>query len=171
MVEQGANLSIASDFLNHPLSQTQQVLYDRLRASAEYFNIHGYTIIVAAGHAQEMEEELSSIAHKLRDLLDPDAIFLVVTTRGGVQLIARSTTDNIDVAAFVANFGGGGHERAAAGLIRGQELEQVRAELVRLLPDYVRPAVSVAQIMSRGTGALEGYSGAGSGAPNAALRL
>jgi len=35
-----------------------------------------------------MDEELSTVAHKLRDLLDPDALFLLVTTRGGVQLIA-----------------------------------------------------------------------------------
>jgi len=156
LLEQGASLTIASDFLNHPLSQAQQVLYDRLRASAEHLHIHGYTIIIATGHAQDMEEELSSVAHKLRDLLDPDAIFLLVTTRAGVQLIARSTTDNIDVAALAANFGGGGHERAAAGLIRTQdgELEQrleiVREKLVALLPEYTRPAVTVAQIMSRG---------------------
>ncbi len=32
LLEQGASLSIASDFLNHPLSQAQQALYDHLRA-------------------------------------------------------------------------------------------------------------------------------------------
>jgi tRNA nucleotidyltransferase (CCA-adding enzyme) len=154
LVEHGASLSIASDFLNHPLSSAQQLLYDRLRASIETIRIHGYTILIASGHAQDMDEELSTIAHKLRDLLDPDALFLLVTTRGGVQLIARSTTDNIDVAALAINFGGGGHERAAAGLIRGQDFEKVRTELKKLLPDYVQPAVTVSQIMSRGVKVL-----------------
>jgi len=150
LIDQGASLAIASDFLNHPLSLAQQVLYDRLRASAEEFHIHGYTIILTTGHAQEMEEELSSVAHKLRDLLDPDAIILLVTTKGGVQLIARSTTDNIDVSSIASVFGGGGHERAAAGLIRGQDLLQVKEELVRILPNHVRPAITVSQIMSIG---------------------
>lgn len=150
LIEQGASLAIVSDFINQPLSETQQALYDRLRSSAEHFHIHGFTIIVATGHAQGIEEELSSITHKLRDLLDPDAIFMLVTTRGGVQIIARSTTDNIDVAALVSTFGGGGHERAAAGLIRGQELQEVRDELVRRLPEFVLPAITVAQIMSSG---------------------
>ena len=150
LVEQGASLSAANDFLNHPLTQAQQDLYDHLRASAEHFHIHGHTIVLASGDAQEMEEELSTIAHKLRDLLEPDALFVLVTTRGGVQLIARSNSDNIDVAAIVGNFGGGGHERAAAGLVRERTLESVRMELVRLLPEMVRPAVTVAQIMSRG---------------------
>jgi len=150
LLDQGASLSIAGNFLNHPLSPRQQALYDQLRFSAETHHIHGHTIVIAVGDAQDMEEELSSIAHKLRDLHDPDALFLVVSTRGGVQMIARSTTDNIDVAAVVANFGGGGHERAAASLIHDRQLDSVHAELVSILPSFVHPAITVAQIMSSG---------------------
>jgi len=150
LLEQGASLQIAADFLNHPLSQAQQALFDRLRASVEYFPVHGYTIAIAAGHAQEMDEEFSSITHRLRDLLDPDAIFVLVTSHGGVQLIARSTSENIDVAAVAARFGGGGHERAAAALVRGREMEGLRAEIKQALLETVHPAVTVAQIMSRG---------------------
>lgn len=149
LLEQGADLRILADFLNHPLSLQQQAIYDRLRERVETLNIHGYTVVVACGEAQDMEEELSTIAHKLRDLLDPDALFLLVTTRGGVQLIGRSTSDNIDVAEISAVFGGGGHARAAAGLIRGRSLEEVRAELIAVLPEKVRPAITVAEIMSR----------------------
>jgi len=149
LLEMGASLAIASEYLNHPLSPSQQALYDRLRASAENFNIHGHMVVVTTGHAQELDEELSSITHKLRDLLDPDALFVLVTVRGGVQFIARSTSDNIDVAAVAAHFGGGGHERAAACLIRGRELQEIRDELVQHLPEHVRPAITVAQLMSR----------------------
>ncbi len=148
LLEQGASLQVAANFLNHPLSTAQQSLYDHLRQTAEYCQIHGYTIIIAQGEAEEMLEELSSIAHKLRDLLDPDALILIVTTRGGVQLIARSTTDNIDVAALASHFGGGGHERAAASLIKDGSLQEVYEELKGVLPGHVSPAVTVAQIMS-----------------------
>ncbi|MBN1146002.1 MAG: CBS domain-containing protein [Anaerolineales bacterium] len=150
LIEQGASLQIASEYLNHPLSQAQQALYDQLRASLEHYHVHGHTIVVVCGDAQAMDEELSTIAHKLRDLLDPDALFLLVTTRGGVQIIARSTSDHIDVSEIVARFGGGGHERAAAALVRERGLEEVHAELVKILPERVRPAITVAQIMSRG---------------------
>ena len=150
LLEQGADLRIASDFLNHPLSMQQQGVYDALRENLETQDVHGYTVIVACGEAQEMEEELSTVAHKLRDLLDPDALFLLVTTRSGVQMIGRSTTDHIDVAEIAAAFGGGGHNRAAAALIRGRSLEQVRQELVEILPRLVSPALTVAEIMSRG---------------------
>lgn len=148
LLEQGASLQIANNFLNHPMSLAQQELYDRLRAGIKYFDIHGNTIILACGDAQDMDEELSTLAHKLRDLLDPDAIFLVVTTRGGVQIIGRSTNDNINVAEIVSAFGGGGHERAAASLVRDRDLEAVCSDLLRILPEFVRPSITVAQIMS-----------------------
>lgn len=158
LLDHGANLHIAANFLNHPLSAAQQVIYDQLRSNAEYHNIHGHRIVIATGDAQEMEEELSTIVHKLRDLLDPDAIFVLVKTRGGVQMIARSTTDHIDVGACLARFGGGGHERAAAGLVRENKLEELRQELVQELPDHVRPAITVAQIMSRGAQVLSPWT-------------
>jgi tRNA nucleotidyltransferase (CCA-adding enzyme) len=148
LLEHGASLDIAADFLNHPLSLEQQALYDRLRQNSETHNIQGQTILVACGDALDMEEELSTLAHKMRDLLDPDALFILVKTRGGVQLIARSTSDDIDVAQVADHFGGGGHERAAASLIKDQDLESVCQELLQILPSYIRPSITVSQIMS-----------------------
>ncbi len=148
LLEQEANLRVASDFLNHPLSTDQQKLYDTLRQHLETYHIHGHTVVVVCGSAHSMDEELSTVGHKLRDLLDPDALFMLITTRGGVQMIGRSTSDNIDVAEILGRFGGGGHSRAAAGLIKGRELDEVHEELIELLPELVRPAITVAEIMS-----------------------
>jgi len=149
LLERGASLEIAADFLNHPLSLSQQELYDRLQSTSETLRVHGHTILLACGEAHGMDEELSSVAHKLQDVLDPDALFLLATTRGGVQLIARSTSQDIDVAQIAAHFGGGGHSRAAAAMISEGKLEAIRRELVAILPDFVRPAITVSQIMSR----------------------
>ncbi|MCH7662523.1 MAG: CBS domain-containing protein [Chloroflexi bacterium] len=149
LLQQGADLQIAQGFLNHPLSLKQQSLYDEIRTAAQTHTIHGHTIIVACGDAEEVEEELSSIAHKLRDLVDPDALFLLFTTRAGVQLIARSTTDYVDVGKIATHFGGGGHARAAAALIKNKEIATVQAEMLKALPNYIQPAITVAEIMSK----------------------
>jgi tRNA nucleotidyltransferase (CCA-adding enzyme) len=149
LLEQEANLRIASDFLNHPLSVEQQKLYDKLRENLESYQIHGHTVVIACGNAHGLDEELSTVAHKLRDLLDPDALILLITTRAGVQMIGRSTSDNIDVAEITARFGGGGHSRAAASLIKGREIDDVHEELIALLPEFVRPAITVSEIMSQ----------------------
>ena len=149
-MDQGASLKVAGDFLNHPLSSEQQIIYDQLRSDAETLKIHGHTIVIASGHAEDLDEELSSLAHKLRDLLEPDALILIITTRSGVQMIARSTSDLIDVGQIMSEFGGGGHDRAAAALIKNMGIEEVRDELKRKLKDFVRPSTTVAEIMSYG---------------------
>jgi tRNA nucleotidyltransferase (CCA-adding enzyme) len=148
LLEQGASLAIAHDYINHPLSMQQQEIYDQLRQEAETHTIHGHTIIIAQGNALGMDEELSTIAHKMRDLLDPDALILLIEIRGGVQLIARSTSDEIDVSQIATHFGGGGHFRAAAALIKNENLATIHEELIRILPQIVQPGITVAEIMS-----------------------
>ncbi len=159
LMDQGASLKIAANFLNPPLSAAQRLLYDRLLASAESLHIHGHTVVNVTGHAEDMNEEISSIAHKLRDLLDPDALFVLVTTRDGVRIIARSTSDQIDVARIAREFGGGGHERASAALIHPPDettpetlqklLDETKNRLQTLLPTLVQPSIRVRKIMSR----------------------
>jgi tRNA nucleotidyltransferase (CCA-adding enzyme) len=149
LLQQGANLQIAQDFLNHPFSPQQQSLYEELRDSAQTHVIHGHTIVVACGDAAQVEEELSSIAHKLRDLLDPDALFLLLSTRAGIQMIARSTTDYVSVGEIAAHFGGGGHTRASAALIKDRDLSTVLTDVIEQLPNFIKPAVTVLEIMSK----------------------
>ena len=156
LLERGASLKIAADFLNPPLSADQRMLYEALLDNAQTHYINGHRVVIACGDASQVDEEISTLAHKLRDLLDPDALFVVVTTQDGVRIVARSTSDAIDVSNITAEFGGGGHDRAAAALIRDGEREQAEAlkeacdKLLRMLPDHVQPSVTVAQIMSRG---------------------
>jgi tRNA nucleotidyltransferase (CCA-adding enzyme) len=148
LLDQGASLEIVGDFLNHPLTTAQREVYDRLVEQAESLTIHGVTIVVAATAAHGLADEISTLAHKLRDLFDPAGLFVLVGLDGHVQLVARSTSDSVDVARVSEHFGGGGHSRAAAALIRGLSLEQVRAALLEILPEIVQPALSVGEIMS-----------------------
>ena len=148
LLEQGGSLHILNDFLNHPLSPDQQKIYEQLRANIEIHRINGHNVMLSLGDARSMDEELSTIAHKLRDLFDSDALFVIVQTRSGIQLIARSTTDDIDVGQILGAFGGGGHERAAASLIRDRDIQEIRSALLEILPASVKPAITVAQIMS-----------------------
>jgi tRNA nucleotidyltransferase (CCA-adding enzyme) len=148
LLEQGANLTLAAGFLNHPLSAAQRELYDRLLESAETRIVQGRRILLARAAAPAEVEEISTLAHKLRDLFTPDGLFVLVDLGSHIQLVARSTTDSIDVSEIAAHFGGGGHERAAAALIRGRTLDQLYRELTELLPSVIAPPLQVAQIYS-----------------------
>jgi len=165
LLEQGADLGIAVKFLNPPLTNEQREIYDQLVSAAETHEINGHRVVLACGQATELTEEISTLAHKLRDLFDPDALLVLVQTIEGIRLVARSTTDNIDVSAIAAHFGGGGHDRAAAALIKKDEsgrmkdedgetrhsslITQIRDELLTTLSAHIRPSLTVAQVMSR----------------------
>ena len=154
LLEQGASLEIVERFLRAPLSAEQQALYTRLVNEAEVVRIHERTIVIAAARLERYVEELAALAQKLIDLFDPDACFLVAEHQGDVQVIARSTTDAIDVGAIVRGLHGGGHARAAAAILPDSDLEAVRGQLLDLLRVSVQPAVTVSQIMSHGVHTL-----------------
>ncbi len=154
LLEQGARLEVVSEFLHHPLAPEQRELYERLLEKSETHEVEGHTIIIACEEAPGFTEELSTLAHKLRELLEPSALFMTVALNGHVQLVARSSTDDIDVSTVAKRFGGGGHQRAAAALIRDRKIEAVRQKLLDMLPEIVHPAVTVWEVMSLGVKVL-----------------
>lgn len=154
LAERGANLSVVSDFLHHPLTDQQLELYEALLDSAEIHNIAGHTVIVTTARAEGYVEEISALAHKIRDLYDPAGLFLLVDLGEHLQLVARSTTDAVDVGHIADHFGGGGHTRAAAALIREMDLETARQALLDMLERHIHPLVTVGQIMSHGVHTL-----------------
>jgi tRNA nucleotidyltransferase (CCA-adding enzyme) len=158
LLEKGAILKLVEDFLNPPLSEAQRKVYDHLLGSARSSRIQGFNIIIASADAPALKDEISSIAHKLRDLLDPDALFLVISTQDGIRIVARSATDHIDVGAVMADFGGGGHGRAAAALIpvsstiikKDKGILEATCEVLKgALEKRIRPPLTVSKVMSR----------------------
>ena len=154
LAEQGANIAVVSDFLHHALTEQQLALYDALLDSAVTIDFSGHTVVVATATAEGYVEEISTLAHKIRDLYDPAGLFLLVDLGEYLQLVARSTTDAVDVGHVADHFGGGGHTRAAAALIRDMDLEAARQELLALLERHIHPIETVGQIMSHGVHTL-----------------
>lgn len=155
LLEKGANLRLAADFLNPALSDRQKKLAEQLLSNSKTILIHGKSIFIATAEAPEMNEEISSIAHKIRDLLDPDALFLFVRTSEGIRLVARSTSDQVNVARIAKKLGGGGHERAAAALIQPDPLVTDQANMNELvkqvldeLKNTIKPPLTINKIMS-----------------------
>ncbi|MEA3310138.1 MAG: CBS domain-containing protein [Chloroflexota bacterium] len=149
LLEHGASLEIANDFLQHSLTVTQRGIYEILLHNLETLELKGHAVVIAGARTpQGVDEELSPLAHKLRDLVDPSALLMVVEMGQCTHLIARSTTADISVAEVARHFGGGGHDRAAAALLRDRSLDSVLAELRAELPRFVRPKLKVRDLMS-----------------------
>ena len=56
LLEQGATLQVAGEFLNHPLSHQQQALYDQMRHDMQTHRIHGYNVMLSCGDASGTDE-------------------------------------------------------------------------------------------------------------------
>jgi tRNA nucleotidyltransferase (CCA-adding enzyme) len=158
LVEAGASLRIATEFLNPALSEEQKVLADRLMDSVKTLDVHGKMVLVASADGSDMNDEVSSVAHKLRDLFDPDGLFLLIRTRDGIRMVARSTSDKVNAAAVAGLFGGGGHERAASALVDPHDpayptgdtpLLEMEEKLIAALPEIIQPSITVGKIMSK----------------------
>jgi tRNA nucleotidyltransferase (CCA-adding enzyme) len=156
---QGADLDTVGKFLYPALSQSQNLLYDRLLQAVETYPVDGQTIMACKADATDIDDEISSVAHKLRDVLNPDALLLLVSTRQGIRLVARATNDRVNVATIAEAMGGGGHKRAASALIRPAKhlseadiqafLDAQYQEMIATLRRHILPASTVADIMSR----------------------
>ena len=154
LLEQGANLEVVNKFLHHPLSEEQRQLYDQLWENSQIHEFDGQAVVIATASVKGYVEEISTLAHKLRDVFEPAAIFVLVELAEHIQLVARSSSETIDVSEIAARLDGGGHSQAAAAMIRGQTLAQVQARLLELLKAHIKPAVTVGQIMSYGVHTL-----------------
>ncbi len=154
LLEQGANLSVVNDFLRHPLSERQRELYNQLVENTEFHHFAGQLVIIATAKVTDYAEEIAILAHKLRDLFNPAAAFILVDLEDRIHLVARSSTHAINVAEIARHFGGGGHNSAAAAMIRGLNLREVRRRLLDMLATHVKPIATVRQIMSYGVHTL-----------------
>ncbi|MBN1249615.1 MAG: CBS domain-containing protein [Anaerolineae bacterium] len=151
LIDQGADLEVATQFMDHPLTAAQQAIFNGLRENAETLEIDGHPMVLSwAVSPPDTEEEISTLAHKMRDLLEPSALFVAVQIGENTQLVARSATDDINVGEVATHFGGGGHDRAAAALIHDRTARSVVDELHEILPTYVHPRIKVRDLMSYG---------------------
>src|SRR5690606_11004500 len=95
--------------------------------------------------------------HRLRDVIDPAALLVLVQMPNHLLLVCRSNGDVIDVGEIARLYGGGGHERAAAATSYNQNLEQVHEALWSTIRAYIRPIKQVADLMSLGVQTVEAH--------------
>ncbi|MCP4359631.1 MAG: CBS domain-containing protein [Chloroflexi bacterium] len=151
LLDCGALLTVVRRFLNIPLTDAQYKLYDDLYTAVSWHTISGQSIVVTtATSPDDFREEVSSIAHRLREALTPAGLFILVKMQKDVQLVARSSTDKVDVSLVAHALGGGGHDKAAAARVLNADLTAVHDQLLTLLPQAVQPEVRVTELMSYG---------------------
>ncbi|MBZ0302260.1 MAG: CBS domain-containing protein [Anaerolineae bacterium] len=155
LLEQKAALDTVRRFLAPPLNEEQQELFETLMSNAESRVIQGHTITIATARVDEHIPEISSVVHRLRDVLDPAALFVLVQMPNNLLLVGRSSGSGLDVGEIARLYGGGGHDRASAATLYNQSIAEVLASLWPHIRTRVRPVTRVADLMSFGAQTVE----------------
>lgn len=148
LLEHGANLDIVRDFLRLPLTDEQLAIYNQLRDSVQLIDLQGHNVLMTWASTERQIASLSSVVYQISTLYDPDGIFALIQIGPDVQMIARSSVDAIDVGDIARRLGGGGHQRAAAALVRQNSHEALAQQILGILQETVKPSITVAELMS-----------------------
>lgn len=147
LLEQGANLSVVANFIDQPLSRTQRRLMQELLNGTMRYHIKDYDIVVAGCHSQEYVS-LVTVTERLLTIENCDAVFVIASQAGKINIIGRSRTVNIPVNEVLAVFNGRGHSKAASASIKGKDDGQIAPLLLETIREKTKAPLVASDIMS-----------------------
>ncbi|MCL2789835.1 MAG: CBS domain-containing protein [Desulfobulbus sp.] len=150
LLEQGADLTIAVDFLNMVYGEMQKKVLFRLMRDAEQQDIKGKRVGIGVVHIDKYVE-LATVVQLYGKIVNADAVFVIfVNEGGGYFIIGRSSTPEININNVLQRFGGGGHPGAGSATIADAKMStaEVRQKIIAILHEIQRGAALVADVMS-----------------------
>ncbi len=148
LLKKGANLKIVSGFITRELGPEEIDLLNELIQAARGYVIHDMRIKIARASRETYIGDIAFLAHKILEIEEVDAIFLVVMMKDRVQVIARSHTPEVDVSEVLHEIGGGGHPQAASAVVRDMSLEETESRLLSILEKKIHPSKTAKDIMT-----------------------
>jgi tRNA nucleotidyltransferase (CCA-adding enzyme) len=149
LLKRGANLNIVSSFIKMELTMEEFDILNELVKSSEEMVIEGLRIKVTKAAPDRYFGDAAHFAHRLMDMEDIDAVFVLLSMEGKILIVARSKALELDVSGVLKEFGGGGHPSAASATIREASLEIVEEELLAVIKRNVKPGKVSSDIMTR----------------------
>lgn len=148
LIKRGANLNIVSSFLRLELSREELDLLNELVQSSREMIVRGVRIKIAKASRENYLGDAAHLAHRIMDMEDIDALFVLLSMEGKILMVARSRVPELNVADVMEEFGGGGHPTAAAATIKEASLEMLDERLLRIISENVKPDKVAADIMT-----------------------
>ncbi|MDF5729692.1 MAG: CBS domain-containing protein [Rhizonema sp. PD38] len=152
LMQQGASLTVITQYLDPGLSpQLQQLLSEALQ-NLQSINIHGYTVAWIKLKTENFVPGLSSLAARLMELTEIDALLLLCENSVGdtsrLTVIGRSQIKSIDFNQLFHPLGGGGHSQAASLSLRGVDAEEILQQLLEGLKAQIPDPLIAQDLMS-----------------------
>lgn len=147
LLRKGANLNLVSQFLKEELSREEITLFNELLNSLEEHIIEGKRINIAHG-TMESSQDISHIAHKVMDIIDTDALFIIIGMEDKLLIIGRSNIPEINIGIILNTFGGGGHWAAGSATIKDMPVNLLIDELLNVVKNQIKPLKVAKDLMT-----------------------
>lgn len=148
LIKRGANLNIVSSFLRMELSREELDLLNELVQSSEEIIIRGIRIKIAKASRESYLGDAAHLAHRIMDMEDIDALFVILDMEGKILIVARSRVPELNVADVMREFDGGGHPAAASATIKEASLDIVTERIGKVILENVKPTKVASDIMT-----------------------
>ncbi|HVJ48382.1 CBS domain-containing protein [Desulfitobacterium sp.] len=148
LLEQGANLSVVSEYLRKPLTEEQKVLLQELLDQGQTELFEGVPVYIASAVSPDYVGGLALLAHRVGEMEGAETLFLAVEMENRVYLVGRSRGRGLPVNLIAQSFGGAGHAKAASATLKNMTVKEVLARLQQEIKQCVRSPRLVRDIMS-----------------------
>ncbi len=138
LLKKGANLNLVSKFLKDEFSKEEITLFNEILNNLKEYVIEGKRVNIAHG-TLEFSQDISHIAHKVMDIIDTDALFIIIAMEDKLLIIGRSNIPEINIGNILSIFGGGGHWAAGSATIKDMPLNLLIEELLSAVKSHIKP--------------------------------
>lgn len=147
LLRQGADLGRVSRYMPQNLNVEQLAVLNELAANLESRLINGVEVAIAAVSLKSYANDLESVASRILDLENLNALFVIARMDKKIYLAARSRGREVDVSRVAQEFGGGGHKNASSADIKYMTLAQAKEKIVSILFEIIQPASLIKDVM------------------------
>lgn len=144
----GVNMKIIHRFLSPFLNDIQVKLLLNLLDNYQEYKVKGLRVAIACGEIENYIPGISLIAHKMIELIDTDAVFLLVKMQRDVFVIGRSSSEDLDVRGVISSLGGWGHPTAASVTLKDVNIEEIKEKILSAISLSYYPVLRARHIMS-----------------------
>lgn len=148
LLENNADLNVASFFLNPPYEEHQKEILFEMMKKTEKLSIGGHSIGFNVVHLDKKVTNIAGIVSMYRKIVNVDALFVTLITGDRLTVIGRSGVEGINIGSLLLPLGGGGHAGAGSATVKDLTPEKIRNIIVEQLRAQGSEGVSIADIMS-----------------------
>ncbi len=125
IMEHGFLPDFAGQYTHRNLNKEQLSVLTSLVDSAKIMEVAGLKFVIVFARIDFYLSDFATLAPKIMDLVPCDVLFALASMKNSTQVVARSKDDSFDVGKICTQLGGGGHQYAAAAMVKEMTLHEV----------------------------------------------